>query len=343
MDQEKTEENLPNEGAEEISEWDREKIKVHAAFKEHAKKNNGRVLIVRGAYGDLPGYYGLGEQIIKPPTGGTFIKLFGCSYLYKGFTFDPWLENLGLAKSLTSLLPRELIFNDNVTLFETALDYVFRRKTFYHKLNIYSLTFKNNIVNKCHITENEFNVFAKEIKRAVQIALNLSVAKYPQARELYEAISNLTSFVLLFLEYDDAYRYRVQDGLDILVKLLNLPNNDFSIDDPAKVINKVLEVMIKRENPLAGVSFKWQPIKKAVVPAIRYNKHLKFFLSEFFKAVDFGRVVMDDADKYFSLARAGYNFRGEDIVNRLTQKAEIDRQRRHVFIELQEKDQPAAA
>src|SRR3990167_10556159 len=85
-----------------------------------------------GCFGDMENSDGVVEQVLQPPEGGLFCKLFGNTYLWKGFPEKHIVEGLGIGKAMISLVPRKIIGRSWLMMGSLGILYIFRRKRFYH-------------------------------------------------------------------------------------------------------------------------------------------------------------------------------------------------------------------
>ena len=96
-----------------------------------------QIALIQGVFGDMENCHGMLEEVVTPPEGGTFMRVWGCTYLYKVYPAIEIVEGLSLAKSMLSLLPREIIGKSYVLRAALVLLFLCSRKWFFYYLNIY--------------------------------------------------------------------------------------------------------------------------------------------------------------------------------------------------------------
>ena len=89
-----------------------------AEIAKSGRKVQMQVYFLHGIYGELPNCNGVAEEIIDtdekllkwgkdPAEGGTFVKIWGCSYLYRGNPTMSKVFGMEQAKSMVSATPRK--------------------------------------------------------------------------------------------------------------------------------------------------------------------------------------------------------------------------------------------
>ena len=192
-------------------------------------KGGKQITAVAGALGDNEDCEGYIEDVITPGTGGKYIKFYGCHAKFKGYPDGRILDAIAISKSMISAIPREIIGKSLIMKISLLLLYIFQRRKFIHMLHMYSLLIYGHVINKMNIPQNEYNIFTKELKRAVDIVLKkysdkvkvktdrpiLNTDDIFSNRELWEAIAHIAEFSYFFLEHDNAYRFPGQDLFEI--------------------------------------------------------------------------------------------------------------------------------
>ena len=314
--------------------------------------------IFRGAWGDGDEHHGIVEETIRPDEGGILTKLYGCKFLWKGRPMNISLEGIAIGKSLISIIPREIIGKSFVLKSALAFLFLFARKRLYRYLRVYSHILKQNIANK-YFNEQLYNTPIRELKRTLQIVLEreykesgirekvkkqrekrdldmydefgvLIMDADPEKSDLLEAIYNFAQFIFFFLEYDNAYRFRLQDVIENLDKD-NIRKNGI-IDE----IKRLFDFLISRENK--GLATKWKQMRKIVIPFLYFSKKARRLTKEFFLELDTGLVAMDEHDWYFVLQRTDYQFGGLSVEERKEEKKRIDQQYGNIPVVVTDKD-----
>jgi len=120
--------------------------------------------------------------------------------------------------------------------------------------------------------------------------------------------------VCMILEFDDAYRYRLQDGLGEI-------SMDALRKNPIQELVRILKVIQKRDG--GGTVPKFEQAVK-LLPFVVWSLGLKSIVIEFFNKVDLKKLTLDDIDWYRCLLWGGYDFRGVPIEERLSMRLMID-------------------
>lgn len=296
-------------------------------------KDGKQYPILYGAYGDIRYCDAIIQETTMPATGGVFLKMFGCEYLWKGFPDKDVVEGIGLAKAMISVLPRKILGKSMVFLPSTLALYFLSRKRFYHYLLIYTNTIFLHTVKKLQYDRTKFGKVPTELRRALDTAISsllLEIDEDPNQvlvrdldaremnkaskRELCQAIANLAEFVYLFIEMDCAYRFRFQDVIALLDKERVRKN-------VAWEVNRLFKVLIERD---VCQAHKWRDLRRVVVPFLMVNKDFRKITKRFLLALNVDELRMDESDWYFSLRRVNYKFKGMEILPRLKEAAEMD-------------------
>ena len=135
---------------------------------------------------------------------------------------------------------------------------------------------------------------------------------YPESKlysvpvyELYKSISHeiIRNIICAFLEFDTAYRYRVQH---ILGKI----DRGILIINPIKELKRLFEIYSKSE----GGGFIQRKFGKAIPILfiyLRFNKKLLKEIQETLLRIDVKNIKLNEADIYWTQrVNYGYNFNG---------------------------------
>lgn len=302
---------------------------------------NTPIAIVNGGFGDMEGCDAVLEERVYPPGGGSFMKFLGCSYLFKGFPRREIVESMALAKSMISMLPREILAKSIIFKIGLAILYFFAPKKFWHYIHVYFYTLYLNVVAKSNIPRNYYNKPTEVLRRAVDIAFTKELERGNYYRntwfhgdiqvinkkEWLEAISCLAEFVYLFLENDNAYRFRIQD----VFSLINKKNVKRSV---VKEVARIFDILIKREDALHGIGRKWKQLKPIVLLFLIIDRRLRRFAKNVLLELDTEEIALDEHDWYFCLKRRTYNFKGISLKKRLEEKKRIDKEKEHIIPEV---------
>lgn len=272
----------------------------------------GKIEVIGGVFGgETRGSDGYVEEVIKPPSGGTFTKLYGCTYLWKGFPEAERVHGIELAKSFLSSIPRELAKHPFIAL-GFILTFLFRRKRFYQLLGFLVNEIEHRVLKHYDLPPDEYNQATRELLRAVKASTN-----NPQ-------IITGARFICLFLELDASYRFRVQDVIEGKGK-----------EKPIGEFFRMLRLLEERETKSSPtgipISYKWRFLRFALRVAL-WDRNFKDFLSKLIAEIDAEKVKMDENDWYFCLLFKSYNFRGIDFACREQMRKYMDKEKEHIFV-----------
>lgn len=119
--------------------------------------------------------------------------------------------------------------------------------------------------------------------------------------------------ICLVLEYDDAYRYRVQD-------LMGEVNVGEFLEYPVTEAKRILQIAAERGE---GTAHKFQMLSKAL-PFLFLVKEIRAPVLEFFRRANIDALKLDEADWYKCLIWGGYRFKGVPDQERVSLRMMID-------------------
>jgi hypothetical protein len=305
-----------------------------------------RIFRAYGIYGEIPGSDAYVDEVIKPEEGGTFLKLYGCSYLFRGNPDSIRVHGIELAKSLIFNFPK-LMAHSYLFAIAIALQLIFYKRKLLERIDWIMSEIDHKVVRHLDIKENEYNAPVKEVKRAIAISLkeefdiDLTKPYYPVDHARFKRdrvlpdpddnkwdknflgylIARASKFICLFLETDNAYRFRVQDSFGLVKKTL----------DGDKEFIRILDILISRETE-SGVPNKWRMIKTGSKIAFFFIPKLKRFMTRFLNNLDTSKVEMDDADWFYCLTYHSYNFSGFSKKERYATRKAINEEKGHVWL-----------
>lgn len=282
---------------------------------------------VFGAFGEWEGADGFIEKVIESEDGRR-LKLWGCSFLLKGVHDRRMIKTLDMGKWLFSEFPRDMIGK------EPILRNAIVRLAFFHKKRFILFCDKlmhavlNRTIALIEIPEKDYCKEVKEIRRAAFWVIHEQYGIEYSKDDLLGGGTNFglllmraIRFIILFLECDTAYLFRIQDAFGMLKSR------------GIEAFWEGLDILISREVGFeGGIGKKWKFIKLALKFGMWRYPEFKRFLDAFFNELDYEKIKMDDNDKYFSLTYLSYNFGGRTKDDRFAERARIDKERKHVFI-----------
>ena len=121
-------------------------------------------------------------------------------------------------------------------------------------------------------------------------------------------ILEVRDIICLILEWDNAYRYRFQDVITLLDKAAFIKN-------PRKEINRLLDILISRENR-TGMKEQWIRIRKmsnlGMIFIRIFGKKYWEVVEEIILELNINELGFEIDDEYWCDVRDDYNFRGID-------------------------------
>lgn len=140
-------------------------------------------------------------------------------------------------------------------------------------------------------------------------------------QKIKEVITVGAEILCSIFEYENAWRYRFQDGVGEM---------DFLAKDLAGEFGRVFRLMASRER--TGKTFsgkmpyehKYETFEKGLRLLFRLRPDLERFTREALNEVVREEVVLDEADDYFCYTRPDYDFHGLSYEERLKLREKID-------------------
>lgn len=312
------------------------------------------IYLIHGIFGELENCNGVGEFLLEPEAGGTFLKVVGCVYLYKGNPAESKVFQLEQAKSNLSTLPREIIAKSWLYSLAAGLRFMLWRKQTIHDLNI----FLEEIMHKTlrHVSKPTIRVNSpqKEIVRAMEVALREEFnidpdVKFPtwevpsmaltpgdvagQPIELAAVVMKFTLFIGEMMEWDCAYRFPLQDMFGEL-------DQEAASQDPVKEFRRIFRIATERGVRLGN---RFTFIEKLLPLFFWFNPQMKSILKNFLLELNLEKVVLDEADYYFCLRRNTYNFKGKTLEERMAELAVIDAEKGNQYVKFEYRHVPPKA
>ena len=316
-----------------------------AAMAKRQRESGGQpvnlnIYYLHGIFGELDNCNGVGEYLIFPAAGGCFMKIVGCSYLYKGNPQQAKVFGLEQAKSNVSTLPREIIGKSILYSGAVALRCLLQRKKFIHDLHVFMEEIRWKTLRHHSIPESQTNNYSRELRRAFDVSLkklfkidperDLCNTTHPEnirfeKIEIAALIAKIVAFMAQFIELDCAYRFPVQDVFGEM-------NVEWAREDGVKEFMRLLDIYCERGVKLQNrIKF----IRKVLKVYLLVSPQSRQIINAFMQEVDPSKIALDEADYYFCLRRNTYNFRGKTLEERMEELKVIDKEKNHKYIEVQ--------
>src|SRR3990167_4487606 len=293
------------------------------------------VIRMEGVLGERSGNDAWVEEVIKPETGGTFLKLLGNSVLFPGAVPQKSVFSLELVKFLAFELPRKSYL---FALYIACL-FIFRKRKLYwilHGIDHRTLQHIEIPAKEYCKTANAANyAMSKGLKEVFGIDINKPY--YPiydpsfnqfrwnprgldaKTNTLGWIIALCCKFISIFLELDTAYRFRIQDAFALLGGKRYI-----------KEFFRMLEILICRENE-NGVPYKWKFVRLAARIGFFLQPKIKDFVVCALKYLNVNEIRMTPADWYFALGYNSYRFNNMSNEQRFALREKIDTEKGHIF------------
>ena len=293
-----------------------------------------------GILGEKSGSDAFVDEVIKPKEGGTYLKLYGISYLFKGSVEKSKVHSIELVKYLYFQVPQERLVQ--IVLLAHLPLFLIARQMFYKKVYEILWAIDHRTVAKVESIGSEECITVREMKGAVSQALHdtfgidLSKPYYPVDHTHYHKhrripypvdvdknalgwiLVLIARFMFVFLELDTAYRFRFQDAFGEM--------KERTIQE----FFRIMELLISRESA-SGVGYKWKFMRLAAKLGFFLVPQLQEFIVNVLKNIKVENIRLDEHDTYFVLGYSSYNFFGKSKEWRFAERMRLDKERGHTF------------
>ncbi len=243
------------------------------------------------------------ERTTYPPEGGIFVHYRGMLHPKKGF---PYPEAVMANNSLKKTVKTSLSFVSKETLIPIGLfallPWKLKMRAVGKVVNAYC-DLADNVFHTHYLKPERYCKAAKEIWRGTAVFMN-ELGFDPELSD------RAGRAVATIFEYDDSYRYFVQD-------LAGATWDQKIYKRPAKEIRRLGQVFYDRDGEfeIIGSRRVGTMVKRTmgIVALALYVPRVKRAFRKAIAAVDFRRLELDEGDKYHVLMRNNYNFFGESF------------------------------
>ena len=165
-----------------------------------------------------------------------------------------------------------------------------------------AITNSTNWTLRPYIQPQYFCPIAREV-----YTVGVILAKETPERPVIQETTKLVSSLLFF---DDSYRYVVQDAAGLI-------NRQAFLDDPAKEIKRVIEIIANRfVKQGTDTELKIRKIGTLLYWGIKLYKPFRLWIKRVAKLLDFDRMKLDDIDFYWIANLPDYNYLGLTLTER---------------------------
>lgn len=221
-----------------------------------------------------------------------FTYMDGYDFPYRGYPFYQFVDKIDAVK--------KLIRNTQSGFYHAFKDKWYRwvliplipvmgKDIFWAHVYTYS-----RLLERTPMRVNRFSQAVREIHRA------FSVAYSDEDKQTSELRKMLRDVECMILEFDNAYRFRIQDLFPEL-------NKDALRASPIDEICRCIDIWIDREI-VVDVKNSWKLLKLFVKYYLRFDKKLLNIFVRVLLEMDVEKVRLTDNDKYFSVPRKDYVF-----------------------------------
>lgn len=211
---------------------------------------------------------------------GIFCWIKGWKYPLKGYPYPPCVDAVATVKRLFFL----------GSGFFKKFWFIFLIPFLTKNLVRLFIHYADFVLGFYYLTPNRYCISGRELYRAGMIAANNDVI-----------FQQLVKIIIMFWEFDDAYRYRGQDALG-----------------EAGSFEKMFIFLNKRElnKTILGVA-KWKNFYFAVKFIKIISPKWRKFLNNWEKNLDYDKIKLDDADKWIIYRNPTYNYNGLNFEERM--------------------------
>lgn len=241
------------------------------------------------------------SRVVYPDAGGIYIEYEQVPFAKKGFPFPEAVSSCNVVKRLTmgllsGLSMRQMLipivgymilpWKSKISIIENFLEGYIRATDW--------------ILEPYYLKDTRYSFPVQQVDKVLTYFLWRLGINWELARKTSLIFSTL-------IEYDNAYRWRIQD----IAGEVNLEDIK---DNPRKEIKRVVQIYLEREK--IGIFHKFTAIAK-IFNFLLYLPKVKRAFKESLSYIDMSKIVPDESDKYFTLTRKDYDFGGKDFDTRM--------------------------
>ncbi len=243
------------------------------------------------------------EKTEYPKEGGIYVYYKGMPYPKKGFPYPDAVWANDIMKRITVTFIKSITKDLMIPLIGFAILPWKKKIRIIDNLILNYNRISKWLVQGTFLTDERYSNPARSIRKIVQsFLLNLGITRL-YAEEFSRAVGNM-------IEYDDAYRFRIQDIMTEAVPY-ELANN------PKQELLRLLDIFQERETAHQVIDsiaiFKF--ISKIIFFHPKIKKAWKEAIEELTED-EFKWLQLDNADRYHVLLRGDYKFLGRTFEER---------------------------
>ena len=228
-----------------------------------------------------------------PKEGGIHSWMEGHDYPYLGFPYADFVVAMDGIKKITKYFFQRLHYIVRTAPLQEKVN-MKRDEWFLHQL-LMALCYSVYRVVERHLIKPElYSRPVREIHRTLTEMAPLAVEDRGENR-----ILQVRDILCMYLEFDNAYRFRFQDMFEEL-------DREKAIEDPAKEVKRLYEINVSREVH--------EEVKEKQAQYGDFFQYLfsiprgKQLASEFFKRLNLEEVKLSEIDRHWCQPRSDYHF-----------------------------------
>ena len=233
------------------------------------------------------------QRVEFPDSGGILTYMDGYDQPYKGFPYFEFVEKIDVIKKTTRGTLSSLYhsFNSRPWYQKALFLLVPWVATDVMRSMLYTFW---RAVDRYKIKTLRHCTAIRELHRA------LSIEMPNESKDSRQFRTQIRDLVCMFLEFDNAYRYRFQD---IIVEL----DKGALEKNVGKEIVRLLEIMQSREKTVE-IKDTWTLVKFFLPLYLRFNRKLSKAITVILKEIDLEKVKLEVEDEFFCKPRKDYQF-----------------------------------
>jgi hypothetical protein len=241
------------------------------------------------------------EKIEYPESGGIFVYHVGSLFPAKGFPTPEAINAVNLIKRF--LITQFLLLKTDIKYFVAPMILL----PYKRKINILNgwlndfIRLSDDILGPYYLKTERMTPLGQEIYAILVNALTeLGIGK--------SKIISTARIVATIIDYDTAYRYRIEDLMSETKKL-------WVLEKPIGEIRRLLKILQERDPTRPHLSKKFQAVGYFIAILLILPRFRKIF-KKVIKECNFEKLQLDEADRYHVMKLDGYKFLGRTIEDR---------------------------
>lgn len=233
------------------------------------------------------------QRVEFPPEGGVLTYMDGFDHPYKGFPFHTFVDSIDTIKKIQRGVLSSFFHSMKARKKWQIALLVFVPWIFGDIVRAY-LSSMHRMIMRYRLKSIRYCTSMRELHRAFTVEWH---DESPDERDYRLMIRDI---MCMFLEFDNAYRFRFQDVI------VNLDKNALH-ENPAKEIIRLMELMSSREET-QEVRDTWRLVKTFLPWYLRFNKHITKWFVGVLMQLDLEKMALSVEDKCYTDKRKDYKF-----------------------------------